>query len=175
MNRTELELVRRARRGEAEAFTELVRRHQGMVRGLVRLLGGRSDPDDLVQDVFLEAWRSLPRLREPLRFLSWLQGVARNVCRQARRRERAGPVREEVDVEAVSVEEREPGRIDELLAGLPGNVARVMREKFCHGRSYREIAHVTGMKRTQVRHLMEKGLRSIAARLASERRSEAIR
>ncbi|MEW6741333.1 MAG: sigma-70 family RNA polymerase sigma factor [Planctomycetota bacterium] len=175
MNQAELELIERARRGEREAFQELVHRHRGMVRGIVRVIGGcRLDPDDLVQEIFLEAWRSLRRLREPLRFLAWLQGVARNTCRRELRRWHCEPAREEVDVDTVAREQGKTSAIDELLADLPEDVAGVMRHKFCHGRTYREIAEREGLTRSQVRSLMEKGLRSVAARLGRDRRVEVM-
>src|SRR5215475_7647848 len=44
--------------------------------------------DDVVQEVLLEAWRSLKNLREPSRFDAWLDGICRNVSRRHLRAER---------------------------------------------------------------------------------------
>src|SRR5579885_397406 len=41
-----------------------------------------SAADDVVQEVLLEAWRSLEHLREPSRFEAWLDGICRNVSRR---------------------------------------------------------------------------------------------
>jgi RNA polymerase sigma-70 factor (ECF subfamily) len=50
--------------GDHQAFAELVRRRQGMVRELMRrLCGDRAFAEDLAQQVFVQAWRQLPRLR----------------------------------------------------------------------------------------------------------------
>jgi len=77
-------LVRRCRRGELEAFGALVARHESRVRALVgRVLGVTAtadDVDDATQDVFVQAWRALPRFRGDARFATWLYRVATNLA-----------------------------------------------------------------------------------------------
>ena len=74
------ELMLRAGRGDAEAFGELVRRHQGAVHGtLVRMLGTAEGAEDLAQEVFLRAWKSAPRYRPDAKFTTWLLTIARNL------------------------------------------------------------------------------------------------
>lgn len=77
-------LVRRCRRGELEAFGALVARHESRVRALVgRVLGATATPDDVddaTQDVFVQAWRALPRFRGDARFATWLYRVATNLA-----------------------------------------------------------------------------------------------
>ena len=69
-------LVRRCRRGELAAYGLLVSRHESRVRALVaRILGAGAnadDVDDATQDVFVQAWRALPRFRGDARFATWL-------------------------------------------------------------------------------------------------------
>jgi RNA polymerase sigma-70 factor (ECF subfamily) len=164
------ELIARAQAGDREAFAEIVARHERMIRGMVRFWArGRLDHDDLVQEIYLRAWRSLGQLEEPLRFLAWLQGIARNVCRTALRRLAHEPPRDGVEVQVlVRPEERTIGGADELLKGLPPDIGRAMRAKFCDDLSYREIAARNGLTHAQVRHLIEKGLRLVATRLRAE-------
>jgi RNA polymerase sigma-70 factor (ECF subfamily) len=86
------ELVRRARTGDADAFEELVRRHAGPIyRLLVRLLGDPTAAEDVTQETFIGAWRSLPRFRGEAKFSTWLFRIAVNkgntfLSREARRR-----------------------------------------------------------------------------------------
>ena len=81
-------LVVAARADERWAKEALFRRYAGMVNGLAyRLIGRDADLDDLVQDCFAEAWRSLGRLDAPQAFAAWLASiVARTAHKMLRRR-----------------------------------------------------------------------------------------
>jgi RNA polymerase sigma-70 factor (ECF subfamily) len=71
------ELVRRARGGDFKALGELFQRYVKSLRGKVtRLIGRRSDAEDIVQEVLLTATADLPRLRDPDAFRAWLHGIA---------------------------------------------------------------------------------------------------
>src|SRR5262245_29292128 len=75
------DLVERARGGSAEAFRELVVRHQGRVRAyLSQFIHDPTAVDDLAQDVLLAAYRSLGRFDRTLAFAPWLIGIARNLA-----------------------------------------------------------------------------------------------
>lgn len=72
------------------AFGELVRRHQSAVRRFLRGLtrGDAAWADDLAQDTFVQAFRSLSHFEQKSRFLTWLFGIAHNQFRNARRKRR---------------------------------------------------------------------------------------
>jgi len=93
---TDSELIARAQTiQDRAAFGELVRRHQSAVRRFLRHLIGGDDAlaDDLAQETFIQAWRSLERYRGDALFSTWLLGIAHNHARNARRRKRpAAPV-----------------------------------------------------------------------------------
>ena len=58
---TDTELVAAAKRGDRNAFGELVARHQDMVYSLaLRMVGDPDDAADMAQDAFLNAWRGFP-------------------------------------------------------------------------------------------------------------------
>jgi RNA polymerase sigma-70 factor (ECF subfamily) len=66
--------------GDKTAFSELVRRHEARVRGLLtRLSGDRALADDLAQDVFLRAFRGLSAFEGRARISTWLYRIAYNV------------------------------------------------------------------------------------------------
>lgn len=91
---SELNLVARAKVGDQDAFRRLYDRHLERVRGQVhRLLGPRSNAlDDVVQDVFVQAYRSLPKFRGDAAFSTWLFRLAHNVTVSHIRRSAARPV-----------------------------------------------------------------------------------
>jgi len=69
------------------AFACLLRRHQGMVRALLRRLtrGDAARADELAQEAFLQAYRALPGFRGEARFRSWLYRIACNCFLQQQR------------------------------------------------------------------------------------------
>lgn len=92
MPRQQDELVEKARRGEAAAFTALFRKHRSAVAAIAyRMLGPGADLEDVVQDVFLQVHRSLPDFRGQAKFTTWLHRVAVNVVLMQRRRARSRP------------------------------------------------------------------------------------
>ena len=69
-----------ARAGDRSAFAELVRRRQSWVRKLMRRFSGDATlADDLAQQVFLQAWRDIARIREPKLFGAWLKRLTLNI------------------------------------------------------------------------------------------------
>ena len=71
----------RARRGEAGAFAELVKRYQDKIfRFLLRLVHSRDDAMDLAQDTFMRAYQGLGRWEPEAPFRSWLFRIARNLA-----------------------------------------------------------------------------------------------
>jgi RNA polymerase sigma-70 factor (ECF subfamily) len=75
----EASVVALAIAGDAAAFDELVRRRQGFVRALLRrLCRDAALADDLAQQAFLQAWKSIAQLRSPGAFPGWLRKLAVN-------------------------------------------------------------------------------------------------
>lgn len=80
------ELVQRCLRGEQQSFRLLYRRHQQRVRSILYQLCDGDSLDDLVQEVFLRAWRGLPKFRHSAQFSTWLYRIAWNVASDQRQR-----------------------------------------------------------------------------------------
>jgi RNA polymerase sigma-70 factor, ECF subfamily len=95
---SERELIRRARAGDEGAFAELVMMHADRVYGALRRFGlDASEADEVAQEVFVRAWRGLPRFEERARFSTWLYRIAFNEAQ--RRLSRRPPPRAEADPE----------------------------------------------------------------------------
>ena len=79
---TDLTLIARAGRGDAEAFELLITpRFWRLGRLALSITGNEADADDAIQIGCLRAWRELPRLREPTLFDAWLWRIVLNACR----------------------------------------------------------------------------------------------
>jgi len=86
-------LIARAATGETAAFRQLYERHRTDVARLVyRMLGARSDLEDVVQEVFVQVYKSLKDFRGQSKFSTWLHRVTVNVVLMHRRAARSRPV-----------------------------------------------------------------------------------
>lgn len=82
-------LVERARRGDTVAYDELVRRYSGKLYGLIyRMTGHAQDTEDIVQAVFIKAYRSLARFQGKAAFYTWLYRIAINGAINALKKKR---------------------------------------------------------------------------------------
>lgn len=86
------EAVQRFLEGEKEAFNQIVSCWEGRIFNLAwRMLGNREDAQDVVQETFLSAFKSIRNLRDPRSFPTWLYQIGLNHCR-ARRRSRTSDI-----------------------------------------------------------------------------------
>ena len=124
------ELVVRAREGDRDAFSQLAERSIGRLTSVARLiLRDEYAAQDAVQETFIEAWRSLPGLREPDRFDAWTRRLLVRACFRGVRRTRRVQAAEiqltPADEPAVPGAERDVAVRDQLERGL----ARLPREQ----------------------------------------------
>jgi RNA polymerase sigma-70 factor (ECF subfamily) len=88
----EAAILAKAAAGDTTAFRKLYARHRADVARLVfRMLGARSDLDDVVQEVFFQVFRSLKDFRGQSKFSTWLHRVTVNVVLMHRRAARSRP------------------------------------------------------------------------------------
>ena len=81
VHQEDLALAERCRAGDVEAFETLYREHSSRLFGLtVRMLGSRTDAEDMLQDIFLTAHRKLQSYRGDARLGTWLFRLATNLC-----------------------------------------------------------------------------------------------
>ena len=79
---TDDQLIRETLAGRNEAFGELVRRHQSLLMDLAqRMLRNREEAEDVIQQVFVEAYRHLADFRHGAQFSTWLYAIALNRSR----------------------------------------------------------------------------------------------
>jgi len=152
--RIDLALVKRVLlQDDRQAFEQLLRRHQGLVRAQLRRLcdGDAGLADDLAQEAFLLVWRKLSSFRGDSRFSTWLFRVAHNCFLQARRRNttvpgQASPADEASEIMQVDSDDSPGLQVDlqRALQCLPEGERVVMLYHAQMGMSHEETAQITG-------------------------------
>lgn len=113
------ELVEGARRGDPRAFEALVKRYRHRIFALaLHMTGSPSDADDITQDAFVRAFRSMDRFEGRSEFFTWLYRIALNRALNVRRdqaRRRTADLDDPRVVVAIAVDSGgDPGRALEL-------------------------------------------------------------
>ena len=83
---TDRELIFLCQQGDRDCFRLLYQRYQQRVRSTLYQLCGSVLLDDLVQEVFLKAWKGLPKLKKAQYFSTWLYRISWNVATDRRRK-----------------------------------------------------------------------------------------
>jgi RNA polymerase sigma-70 factor (ECF subfamily) len=174
-------ILSRAASGDTESFRLLYVRHRADVARLVyRMLGARSDLDDVVQEVFFQVYRSLKDFRGQSKFSTWLHRVTVNVVLMHRRAARSRPVYvEEVSNDATpdgdiippdeDADRRERIRaFSRLLARLAEKKRIVFVLHELEGIAPGEIAEIVGAPVLTVRTRLFYARRELEAMLADE-------
>jgi RNA polymerase sigma-70 factor, ECF subfamily len=90
--RDETGIIRHCLKGDVEAYGKLVDRYSGRIINVaLMMVGDRHEAEDIAQEAFIRAFRSLAGFKGKARFSSWLHQIALNLCRDhLKRRARAG-------------------------------------------------------------------------------------
>ena len=189
-------LIRRAQRGDADAFEQLLLEHQKNVYNLCyRMAGNPDDAMDLSQETFLRAWRCLDQYQFASAFSTWLYRLCSNICidfLRRRRRQQTVPLTFEdadgeeqtyavPDAQPLPEEQVELKLTRETLAAaraqlLPEHRA-VLQLRVVNEMSYEQIADVLDIQigtvksrlsraRNQLKKILERG--NLSRRASSE-------
>ncbi len=185
----DLLLVQRAQGGDARAFEALVLKYQEKIFRLIqRLLSNPEAVEDLAQEVFIKAYRSLSTFRGGSSFYTWVYKIALNTCRNHYRglgRHPEGAVLEGESATESLLEKGASPEAEVFRAEFWETVRCSLRELpheqreavvFCdlEGLSYEEISSVIGIPVGTVRSRLFRGRKSLQGKLAGYLGDEAL-
>jgi RNA polymerase sigma factor (sigma-70 family) len=169
---SDAQLVALAQGGSSEAFALLFRRYRpAIARYAGRMLGDEARAEDIVQEVFLSALRSISSLDRPAGFKAWLYRIAHNTCvdhvrRTGRTQEvsmdaRMLPASEEVrlfrqapSTFAALTQKEDFNNLREAFGGLPSSQSEMLVMRELEGLSYDQIAARMGVTRASVESML---------------------
>jgi RNA polymerase sigma-70 factor (ECF subfamily) len=137
----EADLIKRCRAAERVAHDELYHRFRRQVAGnLYRVLGDRTDLDDLVQEVFVIAFRGLDRFRGDARLSTWLYRICVNVALGRIRTRKRRPT-------AIGVDDLDQTSTDPSLVERPETPERSLERRRDQERVYQVLEQLAPKKR----------------------------
>ena len=190
------QLVERAQRGDKQAFELLVMKYQRkLARVIARLVRNAADLDEVTQEAFIKAYRSLPSFRGESAFYTWLYRIAINCAKNylvARKRQLpavsdfdnndpeaadASELVADSNTPETELENRQiVESVNRTLEELPAEIAMAITLREIEGLSYEEIAAIMNCPIGTVRSRIFRGREAIAEQLrpllgtASDRR-----
>lgn len=167
-------LVLRCQAGDEAALAELIERYQARLRYYVRkMLKDSHRTEDVLQEVWLNVFRAIPRLAEPAAFRVWLYRIARGrTLRELRRRRIVLPIPADFElIDSAGATERDSAilenaeRVHRALDDLAPEHRDVIVLQYLEGMTYDEIAEVTGCPIGTVRSRLHYARRALRAEL----------
>ena len=143
-------IIARARRGDADAFEQLVEAYRNQVfRLALRMCGNEADADEVAQEAFLSAWKGLPNFRGESQFSTWLYQLTTHAAIDLMRREKRQAAAEDIDEITTADDGPSPQQqaeraetrreVRSALMQLPEEYWQVLLLRFMQELSYEEI------------------------------------
>ena len=168
--------VAACRRGEREAFDALVARYQRPIYRLCyRYVNNHEDANDLAQEAFLTAWRSISSFRGESAFSTWLYRIAVNACQNHKALRR--PVTLELEdahadpgpgAEASALRDDDARRVRAAVSRLPDRQRATLILKVYHDLTHAEVAEILGSTVGTVKANLFHALANLRRHLRSE-------
>ena len=167
-------MVRAAQEGDTSAFGSLYSSYAKTVHAILLARVPRTEVDDLVQDVFLQALPRLKALRDLTRFGGWLAAITRNRANDYHRQCHtvAGSAKVVAQDEVEVLESSTPGGLRaetvlEMIRTLPETYRETLILRLVAGMSGPEIAARTGMTPGSVRVNLHRGMQQLREKLGN--------
>jgi len=158
--------ARDAQAGSRAAFRKLYDGYGPMVHAILLARAPATDVDDLVQEVFVVAWRRMGELRDAAAFGSWVASIARHRAVDAHRRRRPTEPLTEQHFRTPTLATADALAILQVIRKLPDAYREPLVMRFVQGMTGPEIAMRTGMTAGSVRVNLHRGVQLLRTRLA---------
>ena len=162
--RIEVVLVKAVLAGDRDSFGRLYDLYAPMVHGILLTRIPRSEVDDLVQDIFLHAFRKLHTLRDFAAFGPWIAMIARNRAMDFYRRTKV-TVEITEDLRSPDIGTSKANEILELIRSLPEAYRETLVLRLVEGMTGPEIAERTGLTPASVRVNLHRGMKQLKEKL----------
>jgi len=168
--------VERVLAGDAEAFEPIVRRWQGPLVNLAyRFCRDRGRAEEMAQEAFLKAYRSLKLWRHEAAFSSWLFAVATNVYRSHMRRfvppsvsiEQAGEIADPHSAEAPLEQSDRDRAVRHAVTRLPAKYRDVVTVFYFHEMNVEQTAQTLGLREGTVKARLHRARALLSQRLST--------
>src|SRR5215207_3187658 len=160
----EMVLVRAVLEGDRDGFGELYGLYAPLVHGILLARVPRAEVDDLVQDIFLHAFKKLHTLRDAAAFGPWIAMIARNRAVDFHRRSKE-TVEINDEVRGSNTQDSKAAEILELIRNLPEAYRETLVLRLVEGMTGPEIAARTGLTAASVRVNLHRGMKLLRERL----------
>lgn len=181
MSAADQDLVQRCRLGDRDAFSQIVQRYQNLVCSIAySSTGNVSVSEELAQETFLTAWRSLERLRRPERLRAWLCGIVRNLVRKSARRSSRDVLKtaaaiDRVDVPAsacsdpveATITRDEAALMDRTLESIPATYREPLVLYYREEQSVARVAYLLGLSENAVKQRLARGRKLLRNEIAA--------
>ncbi len=174
---TELQLVKRAKQGDAEAFAELYKTiYQNLYRFALYTLGNPADAEDVVSDTVADAWMTIGKLRLEEAFRGWVFRILSNKCKRKRKEYVNRPLEwmEEIGERGETGERHGEDNLAEnyhlrkIFLELEPEDRMIISMHVFGGYTSREISEITGMNANTVRSRESRALKKLAEKLQGQ-------
>ena len=160
-------IIRAVLAGDRDMFARLYERYAPLVHGVLLARMPRSEVEDLVQDIFLHAFRKLHTLRDPNAFGPWIAMIARNRATDFHRRSHE-TVEATDDLRSSDSSGSKAEEILGIIRKLPEAYRETLVFRLVEGMTGPEIAARTGLTPASVRVNLHRGMKLLRTRLGLE-------
>lgn len=165
---TDLELVARARQGDAEAFLQLVKPHERQLYYIaVGMVTDAQEAEDVWQNTVLRAWQGIRKLRKPESFRQWLTRLLFNEAKRSLRKRKLAPTPLAVLPERLvpRAEVEEYLLIHACLQRLPEKQRQAVMLRYWLDMSLQEIGEALGVPLSTAKTRLYQGVASLKVML----------